>query len=224
MSGKTFYPSGERIVKKLLDILFYNIHYKLLALMFAILLWLLATNKEITEAEIRVDVQPVPTGEYRVVDYTPRKLTLLVEGYRKDLIIFKEKPKVNFLLPKTVANSGSNRCTVKIDPSRLILSVPSARVKKVSPDRMEIVIEKLVKKIVPVKLNVVGVRKNLKLTLSPNYVIVYVPEEMKNRVKYVKTEKIDISSIKGKGEVYLRILSNFKVEPDTVKLIFREEK
>ncbi len=211
-------------MKKLLNAIFNNIHYKVLAVGFAVLLWLLATNREITEAEIQVKIHPISTGNYRVIDYKPHKLSIVVEGYRKDLLILKEKPSVNLLLPEDIKSSDKSKCEIELKPSDIILPVPSAKIRRISPNKIEVAIERLVKKVVPVKLNATGVKRGLKLRLSPNYVIVYVPEEVKKKIKYVKTEKIDLSSIRGKGEIYLKILSKYRVEPDTVKLIFWEEK
>ncbi len=208
-------------MKGILDFIFYKIHYKVLALVFAILLWLLATNKEITEAEIRVSITPVPTGNYEVVDYSPKKIELTVEGYRKDLLILREKGRVNVLLPKKLSLKENEEGKVRLKEENILLPVSSVKVKKVNPKYIEIKIEKLIKKVVPVKLEATGIRRNLKLILSPNYVIVYVPEKRKNEVHLVKTEKIDLSSIKGNAEIYLNIVSKFRVEPDRVKLIIR---
>jgi hypothetical protein len=209
-------------MKKLLDLLFYEIHYKVLALIFATLLWLLATNKEITEAEVKVKIIPFPTGNYEIIDYYPTQVYLSCEGYRKDLLILKEKGVVKVLLPK-VLPIKNKKGMLEIKLNNLILPVSSVEVKEVKPKYLKVKVEKLIKKVVPVKLNASGIQKNFKLVLSPNYVIVYVPEKEKNKVKFVKTEKIDLSSIKENAEIYLNIESDFKVEPQKVKLIVRRK-
>jgi len=208
-------------MKGIFDFIFYKFHYKVLAFVFAILLWLLATNKEITEAEIRVSINPIPTGNYEVVDYSPKEIELTVEGYRKDLLILREKGQVNVLLPKELSLRENGEGRVSLKEENILLPVSSAKIKKVNPKYIEVKVEKLIKKVVPVKLEATGIRRNLKLILSPNYVIVYVPEKRKNEVRLVKTEKIDLSSIKGNAEIYLNIVSKFRVEPDRVKLIIR---
>jgi len=211
-------------VKRLLDVLFYRFHYKVLAFIFAILLWLLAVNREISEVELPFRIQPIPTGNYRIVDYYPKVVTILLEGYRKDLLILREKGTVKFPLPPNLFPEADGKVSVKIDRSKLILPVQSVKVKRVSPQEITVKIEKLIEKAVPVKLNVIGLRKGLKLDISPNYVIVYLPEDEKNSVKYVETERVDLSSVKKNGEIYLRLDSKYKVEPKIVKVKIREEK
>jgi len=211
-------------VKRLLDVLFYRFHYKVLAFIFAILLWLLAVNREISEVELPLRIQPIPTGNYRIVDYYPKVVTILLEGYRKDLLILREKGTVKFPLPPNLFPEVDGKVSVKIDRSKLILPVQSVKVKRVSPQEITVKIEKLIEKAVPVKLNVIGLRKGLKLDISPNYVIVYLPEDERNSVKYVETERVDLSSVKKNGEIYLRLDSKYKVEPKIVKVKIREEK
>ncbi|RUM44472.1 MAG: hypothetical protein DSY35_02060 [Desulfurobacterium sp.] len=211
-------------MKRLLDVLFYRFHYKVLAFIFAILLWLLAVNREISEVELPLRIQPIPTGNYRIVDYYPKVVTILLEGYRKDLLILREKGTVKFPLPPNLFPEVDGKVSVKIDRSKLILPVQSVKVKRVSPQEITVKIEKLIEKAVPVKLNVIGLRKGLKLDISPNYVIVYLPEDERNSVKYVETERVDLSSVKKNGEIYLRLDSKYKVEPKIVKVKIREEK
>ncbi len=211
-------------MKKLLDVVFYRFHYKILALLFAVLLWLLAVNREISEAEIELKVQPVSTGNYKILDYYPKEITIRAEGYRKDLVILKEKGSVKLFLPKNLIPNKDGRISVKIDKTKLVFPIQSIKVKKIKPDTIIVNVENLVGKAVPVKLNVVGLRKNLDLVISPNYVIVYLPKDAKNSVKYVETEKVDLSSVKGKGEIYLRLASKYRVEPSTVKITVREAK
>ena len=211
-------------MKELLKVVFYRFHYKILALIFAVLLWLLAVNREISEAELSLKIYPMPSGNYRIINYYPKTVNILVEGYRKDLIILREKGTVKFLLPQNFPLNKEGRVSIKIDKSKLILPVQSVKVKKIFPQEITVEVEKLVEKAVPVKLKVTGLKKDLKLDISPNYVIVYLPEDEKNSVKYVETEKVDLSSVKGKGEIYLKLVSKYKVEPKTVKVTVKEER
>ncbi|TCK06490.1 hypothetical protein [Phorcysia thermohydrogeniphila] len=211
-------------MKKLLDAVFYRFHYKVLALLFATLLWLLAVNREISEVELQLKIHPIPTGNYRIIDYHPKVVTILVEGYRKDLIILREKGTVKFVLPANLLPNKDGKISVKIDKSRLILPIQSVKVKKIHPESITVEVENLIEKAVPVKLNIVGLKKGLKLDISPNYVIVYLPKDAKNSVKYVETEKVDLSSVKGKGEIHLKLVSKYRVEPNTVKITVREAK
>ncbi len=213
---------GEEKVKKPLDILFHRLHYKLLALVFSVLLWLLAVNKEISEAEVKLKLTLLRTGNYHVLKYNPEKVTVLVEGYRKDLIMLKEKGTAIYKLPSSIVADKKGLASVDLSKDNLILPIQSVKVKRIKPDILNIKIEKLVEKAVPVKPNITGLRKGMKWHVSPNFVIVYVPESLKKRIKYVSTEKVDVSLVKKRAELHLKIVSNFQVAPDTVRLTVEE--
>ena len=204
-------------MKKLLDVFIYNWHYKLLALLFAVLLWFIAASKEVSEAEVDVKLNLVPTGNYKVEDFFPKKVKLTVEGYRKTILSLKERGYVDYKLPEYL-NVENGTAVVKLKKDRF--DVPSSvKVKSVFPDTVRVKVERLVEKAVPVHLNVYGLPEGAKVRVVPNYVVVLVPEKEKNRLKWVETERVDLSGVKGTAEIYLKLLCRYKVEPDTVKLI-----
>lgn len=205
-------------MKKLLDFFIYNWHYKLLALLFAVLLWFIAASKEVSEAEIDVKLNLIPTGNYKVVDFFPKKIKLTVEGYRKTILALKEKGSVDYRLPEYL-RAGNGTVIVKLTKDRFVIPFSSIKVKSFFPETIKVRVEKLVEKAVPVRLDVYGLPYGSRVKIVPNYVVVLVPEGEKNRVKWVRTERVDLSGVKGTAEIYLRLVSRYKVEPSTVKLI-----
>jgi len=210
-------------MKKLRELLLKNLHLKILALIFAVLFWFLATNKEITEATLRLKVEPIPTGSYRVLDYRPKELTFVVEGYRRELSRLKELQKVTFPLPAELPKErGWVRVRLKKEDFHLGASV---KIKKITPPYIEVKVEKLVKRVAPVEVNLLGLPKGVKVRVSPNYAVVSLPEELAKVPITVKTEVVDVTGIELPAELTISLESRFKVEPERVRVrIEREER
>ncbi len=195
-----------------------NIHYKLLALVFAVLLWFLATNKEITEAVITVKYVPVSSGDYQVVDYTPKKLKIKVEGYRKEIIQLKEEGKVRIILPPAPAEENG-WLTFKVKKEMVKLPFTTLKLKSVEPKRIKVKLEKLIRKAVPVEADLVGLKKGVSVRVVPNYAVVSLPEELSGAVISVKTESVDVSDVKLPAVLEVKLRSNYRVEPNRVEII-----
>ena len=208
----------KNVYKLIID----NIHYKLLALIFAVLLWFLATNKEITEAVITVKYSPVISGDYQVVDYAPKKLKLKVEGYRKEIVQLKEEGKVRIILPPVPAEKNG-WFTFKVKKEMVKLPFTTLKLKSVEPKRIKVKLEKLIRKAVPVEAELVGLKKGVSVRVVPNYAVVSLPEELSGAVISVRTESVDVSDVKLPAEIEVRLKSNYRVEPKTVKIILEEE-
>ncbi|WP_457680952.1 hypothetical protein [Thermovibrio sp.] len=208
-------------MKRFLSALFSNFHYKLLAVAFALLLWLLAANKEIAEITVRLKVKPVPTGDYRVVDFRPRYFTLKLEGVRKELLTLRENGEFYYYLPKDLEVKGS-WIKVKIKKDKIYLPIQSAKVKSVSPKYLEVKVEMLVRKAVPVRVVVSGLKRDFKVKAVPNYAVVYVPEEVAQFVNSVKTEKVDLSSVKPPAALFVKLVSPYKLDYPKVELFIEK--
>ncbi|SMO64955.1 hypothetical protein SAMN06269117_11628 [Balnearium lithotrophicum] len=209
-------------MKRIYEIVFRNFHYKLLAFLFAVLLWFLATNKEIVETTIEVPFKPVSTGNYKIADYQPKSLKIKVEGYRKDIITLENIKEVKVLVPSKVEESGW--ITVKLDKNSISLPVESVKIKKVHPKKITVKIEKLYKKVVPIELNAVGIPRKAKINIVPNYAVLLLPEELKETVFNVKTERIDLTGVKLPAVLVLRIDTYYKAEPKRVRVTIEEGK
>ena len=208
-------------MKKLRELLFSNLHLKLLALVFALLFWFLATNKEVAETEVTLSVKPLPSEGYRVTDFKPKRITLLVEGYRKELNLLKEKAQVCVKLPKELP-AERGWVEVKLSPENLYLGAP-VKVKELHPRSIKVKVEKLVKRAVKVELSF-PLPRGLTYRLEPNYAVVSLPEELSNLPITVKTEEVELTEVAPPAELVLKLESRFKVQPQQVKLrIEREE-
>ncbi|ADU96858.1 YbbR-like domain-containing protein [Thermovibrio ammonificans] len=207
-------------MKRLYSVLFSNLHLKVLAFAFAVLFWLLATNKEVAETQLELKVRPIATGDYTVVSYRPKTVTLLVEGYRKELLALKEKKEVEVKLPKEL-KSGVN--VIEVNRNNLQLPVPSVKVKTVQPKEIKVTIELLAKKLVRVEPGF-KVKKGWRVEFDPNYVTVFVPEEIKEVIDSVQTEGVSLAGVKPPASFVLRLDTPFKVFPGQVKVTLKEEK
>ena len=207
-------------MKKLLDVFIYNWHYKLLAFLFAVFLWFVAANKEVTEAEINVELELIPTGSYRIIDYSPKRVILTVEGYRKSILELKEIGKIKYKLPKNLQIvNGRKFVVLRLQKRGFVVPNSLVKIKSVFPEYVNLKIEKLVEKALPVCLNVYGLNGDLKVKVTPNYVIALIPKKDYSKIKCIRTERIDLSDVKGNAEIFLPLVSNYKVEPNRVKLI-----
>ncbi len=207
-------------MKKLFKLLFENFHYKVIALIFSVLLWFLAAKKEIVSTEITAKLQVQPPENFYVIDSEPKKLHIFVEGLRSDISLLKENPYVIVKLGRNLPEK-KGFVEIRISKENLILPVRSVEVKTYSPKTIKVKLEKLIKKVVPVKLEAYGIKEGYRLILSPNYVTILVPESVKSKVKFIRTERVDISSIKGNAELYLNVETKYKPNPKRVKLIIR---
>lgn len=209
-------------VYKFYEVIANNFHYKVLAFIFTLLLWFLATNKETADAILTLKYTPVPTGDYRVVDYFPKTLKIKVEGYRKEILRLKEEKKVKVYLPDSIPESKG---WIKLNLTKEMIKLPSPTInlKKFEPKSIEVKVEKLVKKAVPIQVELSGLKKRVKVKVVPNYAVVSLPEDTAGYVIFVRTEKVDVSDVKLPAVIEVKLKSNYRVEPQKVK-IFLEGK
>ncbi|WP_456457101.1 hypothetical protein [Thermovibrio sp.] len=203
------------------NIIFGNLHLKLLALVFALLFWFLASNKETAETEITLKVKPVLSGNYRIVDYKPKKLTFLVEGYRNQLLKLRELSCVYFKLPSSLRER--NGWVVVPLKKEYFFLLPQVKVKKVYPDRISVKLERLVKKVAKVEPRLVNLPKGVKVKVFPNYAVVSLPEELEDVPLRVKTEVVDLKGITLPAQIVVSLESPYPVEPKEVKITLKRE-
>ena len=208
-------------MEKVRSIIFGNLHLKLLALVFALLFWFLASNKEIAETEITLKVRPVLNGNYRVVDYKPKELTFLVEGYRNQLLKLRELSCVYFKLPSFIR--GRNGWIVVPLKKEYFFLLPQVKVKKVYPDMISVKLERLVKRVAKIEPRLVNLPKGVKVRVFPNYAVVLLPEELGNVPLRVKTEVVDLKGITLPAQIVVSLENPYPVEPKEVKITLKRE-
>ena len=199
-----------------------NLHYKIIAVVFSVLLWFLAANKEITETTLTVKYTIIPAGDYQIVDYSPKELKLKVEGYRREIIQLKEEGKVKVLLPGELPQE-SGWIEWKLNKDSIKLPFSTLKVKSVSPKKIRVKVEKLIRKAVPVKVELTGLTGKVKIRVIPNYAVVSLPEDSATSVISVKTEKVDVSEVKFPAVIEVNLKSRYRVEPQKVEIILEAE-
>ncbi len=207
-------------MKRLSELLLKDLHLKLFALLFALLFWFLATNREVAETTVNLKVEPIPTGDYRVIDYRPKRLYFVIEGYRRDLSRLKEMGKVCFKLPPDLGRErGWVKVKLKKEDFYFGLSV---KVKKIKPSWIEVKVEKLVRVAVPIVPNLKGLPKGCRVELHPNYAVISLPEELRGVPVEVETEEIDLTGVEIPAELVVPVTSRFQVEPKSVRVVIKK--
>lgn len=209
-------------MRKVYKIVTTNFHYKILAIVFAILLWFLATNKETTEAILVLKYKPVSTGDYKIVDYKPKFLKLKVEGYRKEILRLKEEGKIKVVLPSDIPKT-KEWISINLTKQMIVLPNSALNLKDFEPKKIEVKLEKLIKKAVPIKPELLGLMSGVRIRVIPNYAVVSLPEDTAGCVISVRTEKVDVSEVKLPAVLEVKLKSSYRVEPKKVE-IFLEEK
>ncbi len=209
-------------MRKVYEIVTKNFHYKILSIVFALLLWFLATNKETTEAILVLKYRPIPTGDYKIVDYKPKSLKLKVEGYRKEIIRLKEGGWIKVFLPSDIHKTKG---WISINLTKQMIALPNSalNIKDFKPKKIKVKLEKLIKKAVPIKPELSGLKSGVKIRVIPNYAVVSLPEDTVGCVISVRTEKVDVSEVKLPAVLEVKLKSNYRVEPNKVE-IFLEGK
>jgi hypothetical protein len=200
-----------------------NIHLKVLALIFALLLWLLATNKEITQSRLSLKLLPkAQESSYRLSDYSPKKVELVVEGPRAEIGKLRESGKVEVELPPTIEKTRHGWVEVELRRESFAIS-PSLKVREVEPKKIRVKVEKLLKKAVPIRLNLRGVPPNAIVELHPNYATISIPEELASLPLTVQSEVVEVGEVRLPAEIVVPLDSKLPVEPKSVKVIIRRK-
>jgi len=207
-------------MERLSELFLKNLHLKLLALIFALLFWFLATNREVAETTVQLRVEPIATGDYRVIDYRPKELTFVVEGYRRELARLKELGKVCFKLPPELGRKGG-WVKVKLRKEDFYLGL-AVKVKKIKPPVIEVKVEKLVRVAVPITPKFKNLPVGAVVELRPNYAVLSLPEELRGVPITVETEEVDLKGIKLPAELVVPLSSRFQPEPKEVKVVIKK--
>lgn len=207
-------------MKKIRELFLKNLHLKVLSLIFALLFWFLATNREIAETTVRLKIEPVATGNYRIIDYRPKEFTFVVEGYRRELSRLKEREKIRFRLPQEL---GTEKGWVKVRLRKEEFHFgASVRVKKISPPFIEVKVEKLIRVAVPVVADFKNLPPGALVELHPNYAVISLPEELKGVPINVRTEEVDLKGVKLPAELVVPLDGKFQPEPGKVRVLIKK--
>ncbi len=215
---------------KIKDIIFENWQYKLLALGFAIFFWYVVIGQQKSEItlEFPIEFQNVPEN-YVIINNPVRKVSVLLSGPSP---IIKTLSKENLSFPVDLSKVKIGRNEIYLLPHMLKLP-KKIKVKFINPSRLEIVIDKLETKQVPVIPTIIGkVKPGYKITsinVTPPVVsIVCISKELKN-LDIVHTDEINVNGKKESFEISVPVEINLKylksISPQNVnvKIVISED-
>ena len=205
------------------DLLLNNITLKVMALIFAVVLWFFVVGEKGTEIGFLVplELKGIPEG-FVITNEVKNLVEVRLSGPRT-LLTSLSPGEMRISIDLSKAHRGRN--TFRILPDRI--RVPRGiKVTGVRPDSITIVLERLVTTNVPVKPNLVGrpaqgfVVKGV--SVEPNEVSVTGIRRSLRRIRIIGTAPVSIEGVRESfvREVPLELthLDVTEVDPDTVKL------
>ncbi len=203
-------------MKKIVKLLFRNFHYKVLAFIFAFLLWFLAVKQETVVSTFSIPIEIKVPKNFYVVNYEPKKLTVEIEGSKRSVNLLKREGKIYLkVFPK---KTGETFFPARLADIMIVPNLQDVSVHVVDNRKLKVKVEKLSLKLIPVKVVLSGRKRKLFYVKSvvPNYVSIYLPESKKSLIKTVKTESINVDAVSDRVTVVLKLVSPFRVFPDDV--------
>lgn len=181
---------------------------KVISLFAAFMLWFYVLSNEpfVIEKKIKLDFE-VPKG-YAISNLPKREVTVKIRGSRifmKNLLGNEAKILLDL---KIYPYKKTKNFDVHINPYDVPVSF-GLDVIKVTPDKINVTLDKSIYKKVPVKVKLSGeVTSEMKLVkygLIPSEVMIVGPIEVMRKVSFMNTESIDLSPLDGTGIMKVRI-------------------
>jgi len=201
-----------------------NLFLKILSLAFAILLWFFVVLEDKVEKEITAEIKvtDIPAGLVLIKE-PPAYVYIKVMGPRSILRSIEKKPVVVVLNLKGL---GVGKHRIKITPRMLDLPA-GLSIQEISPDEIEIVLEKEARRVVKVKPVIYGTPKQGwivdEIKVSPDKVKIKGPRSLIYRIREIQTRPIDITGLYGevKKIALLDIPPMIKADHDRVEVTIR---
>ncbi|HEB75677.1 MAG TPA: hypothetical protein ENJ04_04945 [Nitrospirae bacterium] len=191
------------------QLLFRNLGLKILALCLAVVLWFLISGRGVSEITLEVPIEYVniPPG-YEIVKKD--RDTVRVSLFGSEVVLRSIKPedlRVYVDLKDAQPAEGSYRIK-----KRNIKVPPALTISNVTPPSVNVVIEKTVRKEVPVRPDITGEpaagRHISEVTIKPDRVVVEGPESVLRRLTYVRTEPIDVTGLDSDSVMKVNVVSD----------------
>lgn len=185
-----------------------NTSYKIVALLITLILWIIIMGSKEAVIVKSVPITYLVPQETVLVGKVPQEVAFKISGPRLMLNRFSAMQE-----PLTVDLTASRegRSTVRIHPDGLN-TPPSLRVLSVSPTYVPIKLEKVITKIVPVKVITQGSlpkgRRLRKMVLDPENIGVSGPRSVLRSVNYIPTQPLDLTQINETTTVSLGLVLN----------------
>jgi len=199
-------------IKKILNLIIKNLHLKIISFILASIVFLAVHSYNNNEVIQNIDVHislSIPQN-YMIINKIPGKVSFLVKGSVSEI---EELKKQNINL------------NIKIKGSKTILlsdyTVPKLekmKIIQIIPKTLDIVIEKVMEKKVPIQFNVInelpaGYKYEKKPSLNKKYVTVIGPQSSVELLKKVYSEPLNQASIIGSESKILKL----KLESPLIK-------
>jgi len=205
------------------EFFFKNKTLKIMAIIFAIALWILV------EGEIKTEVGFLIPLDFRNL---PQDMVIIGKPVNEvEVRVLASKKAISKLSPMqlsasidlSMAKQGVNNFIIA---SRDIKTPKSAEIIKTNPSSILITLETVVTKLVPVKINLSGNPAGgfhvKDISIEPDSVVLFGTRSKLNDINNIYTEPLDITGIKGNKTTMMHIqLADTelkKAEPDVVKV------
>jgi YbbR domain-containing protein len=176
---------------------------KFFALFMAITLWFYVLNSEPIEVEKRIALVFIPPVDMAVNVEVPKVVRVKIKGSRSFVQNLNYKNEKLFIDLKNYPYQQET-FAVTFDP--LMVPVPlGVEVLEVLPPQIVLSLDREIKKIVPVRAKLVGVKNSeiqlVKKLLVPKEMMIRGPREAIKKIGVLYTRPIDISLLKDEGQM-----------------------
>ena len=198
-----------------------NLGLKIVAVLFSIVLWIIATHRGLSEMvlDVPLEFKNIPPGLV-LVNYDIKKVSLGVKGQER-LIRNVRPANIRVYVDLSKAKKGEGMYVI----SKENLKLPRwVTVTNIDPSSVKVALEKLVSKTVQVKPVIVGDPEKgfyIKLIdVNPQAVVIEGKSSDVKRVSSIRTEHIDITGYKENvtQDVKLETPENTKAKVEYVKV------
>ena len=198
-----------------------NLGLKIVAVLFSIVLWIIATHRGLSEMvlDVPLEFKNIPPGLV-LVNYDIKKVSLGVKGQER-LIRNVRPANIRVYVDLSKAKKGEGMYVI----SKENLKLPRwVTVTNIDPSSVKVALEKLVSKTVQVKPVIVGDPEKgfyIKLIdVNPQTIVIEGKSSDVKRVSSIRTEHIDITGYKENvtQDVKLETPENTKAKVEYVKV------
>ena len=206
-------------MQRLRHLLFDNLVIKIFSLVFAVILWLHVSMRGTSEVNFMVplELRDIP-DRMAVVGNVPGLVDVRVQT-RETLLRRLTARDFAAFISLTGATPGDSVYT--LTPSN-VRAPGNVKVKSVSPSDVRLRLEKLTRKVLPIRAELSGRLPNgyhiRKVEANPDSVTVEGPDNLVRKLEDIRTERIDISGITGTVEKMVALVAPEEGGGENVRL------
>jgi len=196
-----------------------NLWLKLASFILAIALWffVVLSGRSGIFMDIPIMYINVPHS-YEVVNF-PKTVSVNIEGQER-LIKNLKQDEISAVIDLSNAKVGKSFYTITNENIKLPNTL---EVTSIEPDTIAIMIEKQMRKSIPVKPAIVGVPQHgfviYGIKVAPETVVIEGPKSVISKINNIKTEPIDITGINQTSQYKVKLsTSNFSLKTDEQKV------